>query len=347
MTAASLAWPSSRIVAGWWPELADLHPQRLWLSSWRLHHIEALVTARRPSQLDPLSTGLLHLLDGPAPIAANEIPARLQLEPAMAARLLQGLASTGLASPVGNRWMLTAAGRECRASGAVTVHSRRSFHFLDRRELHQPPHFLSIDSGLTVPLEAGPDWRFDPAVLADCVRRAATWKERYGFPREVEAILLPRSADSEGVVDWQRVLLDRPEQLLVLLAERPAAEPASGTRIVAFPVQPQGWLLQRKSPALEVGPGWEEVFPDLQQPSKMEEWWLPWRSWCQSRALPSAEVDASELTPDGCVLRVRIPRMLAERLRASRGEANRPAQWVLAGSGRTRALARLEIVEKT
>jgi hypothetical protein len=353
MTAASLAWPSSRIVAGWWPDLADLHPQHLWLSSWRLHHVEALVAVRRPCLLDPLSAALLRLLDGPAPVPERDLPTRLQLEPAVASRLVHGLADAGLAHSDGGRWTLTATGHECRQSGAITVQSRRNFTFLDRTDLQAPPHFLPIAQGLAAPLDADATWRFDPAILVDCLSRDTPWKERYQFPRDVEAILLPPAHTGPDGMDWERVVLDRPEHLLVVVAELSAADQpgpptTSGTsRLVAFPVQPQGWVLDRKSPTLELGLGWQEVFPDLQQPLPAEEWAQAWRSWCQSRALPPAEVDACELMPAGCVLHVRIPPALAERLPASRAEPNRPAPWVLAGSGRTRRLARLEIAVKT
>jgi hypothetical protein len=192
-------------------------------------------------------------------------------------------------------------------------------------------------------------------VLVDCVRRDTAWKERFRFPRDIEAILLPPGP--VGGMDWQHVVLDRPEQLLAVVAELPSAEPAADlpdpqatagmSRVVAFPVEPQGWVLHRKSLVLELGPGWQEVFPDLEKPLPAEEWLQAWRSWCQSRALPPAEVDACELKPAGCVLHVRIPHILAERLPAARPEPNRPAQWVLAGSGRTRTLARLEIEERS
>jgi hypothetical protein len=333
-------------MAGWWPELARWRPQRLWISYWHLHHIEALVATRRPCLLDPLSTALLHLLAGPAPVAVVDLPARLRLESSVVARLFQGLAETGLATTEGGRWLLTPMGRLCLESRVTTVPERRSFHFLDRAPLQQAPHFLPLVGGATTPLDAGAEWHFDPGALAACVPQPPEWKVRYHFPRDVEAVLLPEIGNYGRALPWQRVVFDRPEQVCVLMAEVPAEVSPSRARLIACEVQPQGWVLRPTPVVLELGPEWEEVFPDLYPPLAAEAWMQGWRAWCQPRALPPAEVDACDLAAAGCVLQVRAPRALLDRLRGSRSEANKPEPWLLAGSGRARALARLEIVEK-
>src|SRR5262249_35580821 len=43
MVSSSLAYPGSRSLAGWWRQLAPLHPRAVWLAHLLLHRVEALV----------------------------------------------------------------------------------------------------------------------------------------------------------------------------------------------------------------------------------------------------------------------------------------------------------------
>jgi hypothetical protein len=362
MTAAPGAWPSSRHLLGWWRDLADLGPQRLWVGRLPVHRIEALAAIRRRKPLDPLRRALLRFLSlspASAPSGEESPWSALQMDPAFLGQLLRGLAAQGLVSegirglgvgisqqgapltpnsyPLTPAWMLTPAGRQVLETGMVLEdgRERRTFTFLDRTATQQPPHFLPLaPTAVGTPAEA---WPFDPAVLADCVRRDDAWKAHWGFPVEVEAILLPGGSDDTDPPDWQRVVLNRPEEVTALLVERsPAA-------LTVFAVQPPAWALQRATPILELGQGWEEALGDLAAAPTGEQWKQAWQVWCQPRSLPPAEVEACRLEAGGHLLRVRAPHRLVERLKAARSDAVKQEAWLLAGAGRTRAAARISL----
>ena len=61
--------------------------------------------------------------------------------------------------------------------------------------------------------------------------------------------------------------------------------------------------------------------------------------------ITEADVDACTLEPVGQQLRVRVPVKLAERLRTARGEPLKNDSWLLAGTGRFRTAAQLEVTE--
>jgi hypothetical protein len=340
MTAAPGAWPSSRHLLGWWRDLADLGPQRLWVGRLPIHRVEALAAVRRRKSLDPLRRALLRFLSvSPASVpAGGESPwSALQVEPAFLGQLLRGLAAQGLVESGAGNEVLTAAGRLALEEGTVLEAGceRRTFTFVDRTAAQHPPHFLPLaPTAAGTPAEG---WPFDPAVLADCARRDTAWKARWGFPAEVEAILLPGGPDEAEVPDWQRVVLDRPEEVTALLVERlPAA-------LTAFAVQPPNWVLQHAAPILELGQGWEEALGDLAATPTAEQWKQAWQAWCQPRSLPPAEVEACRLEVAGHLLRVQAPHRLVERLKATRRDAVKQEAWLLAGAGRSRAAARISL----
>jgi hypothetical protein len=334
MSAPVAAWPSSRHVLGWWRELAGLRPLRLWLGHLALHHVEALVATSRPHPLDPLSAALLRLANCAGPPA--DLPARLGLDPALLGGIMRLLADEGLLEPAGRS--LTPAGRQVLAAGTVPAAVRRSFWFLDRSESGLPPHLLPLHDTEAAPLMPDAGWHFDPAVLAECAGRPPQWKARFGFPADAESVLLPGDA-----ADWRRVVLDRPGQLAALLLEVPGADGGSPTGLTAFAVQATTWTLVRDGPVLELDQQWREVFPDLAAAPAADVWRQAWRTWCQPRSVPPADAEACVLEPAGDVLRVRAPRRLVDRLKAARSDAVKGEAWLLAGTGRVRALARIEL----
>ena len=107
-------------------------------------------------------------------------------------RWLGDLSADGLIESAGGGWRLTERGRRALDAGAYTasVEERRAFTFVEEGDPNSPPRFVALH-GPAVALPPPPDWRFDPAALAACVRRPPEWKERHGFPADVEAVVAP------------------------------------------------------------------------------------------------------------------------------------------------------------
>jgi hypothetical protein len=349
MTAAPGAWPSSRHLLGWWRELADLGPRRLWVGRLPVHRVEALAAVRRSRPLDPLRRALLHFLSLHSLSNNGEAPwPRLQVDAPLLAQLLRGLAGQGLVEGRTSDWVLTTAGRQALEANAILEmgHERRTFAFLDRTAAHQAPHLLPLSPAASATPSAE-TWPFAPTLLEDCVRQTEAWKARWGFPADVEAVLLPEGREGAEPPDWQRVVLDCPEEVMTLLVEpsAPAAGEPTGPLLIAFAVQPPNWALQRTAAVLELDEGWEEVFAGLTEAPSVEQWKQAWRAWCQQRNVPAGEADASALEFTGNLLRVRAPQRLIERLRAARSDAVKQEAWLLAGAGRVRSAARIDLLE--
>src|SRR5262249_28239985 len=136
--------------------------------------------------------------------------------------------------------------------------------------------------------------------------------------------------------DWREVILARPEQLFLALAQAPADE---GGGLLGFAVRPDGWVLEREAPVLALPAGWREALAGLVEEPPPEAWRQAWQAWCQPRGVPAPECEACRLEPAGAALVVRAPRRLVERLRAARSDAVKGEAWLLAGAGRCRASA--------
>src|SRR5207302_1074454 len=74
------------------------------------------------------------------------------------------------------------------------------------------------------------DWRFNVSVLRDCAEQSPEWKRRHGFPLEVLGFGMPTGEA------WEQVVIDRPEQLLVLLVL--SGSDAGEEKLLGFAVQP-------------------------------------------------------------------------------------------------------------
>src|SRR5262249_6154454 len=133
------------------------------------------------------------------------------------ARILGELAARGAAQVEAGGWRVTAAGRLA-AEGAPlrrAGYERRAFHFRDAPQ----PGLLRLE---WPPGHEGPPpegWRFGPGRLRNCVAQPPEWKRRHGFPDDVRAVLTPElSADApDQPPPWQRVVVDRPEHLVMAL----------------------------------------------------------------------------------------------------------------------------------
>jgi hypothetical protein len=364
MTAApSLAFPGSRTLAGWWRQLRPQQPLSMWVAHLFLHRVEALVSLARPCCVEPFTLLVLQALGlesaslrrAAAPPAVREtqagellgrLDAHFHLGRDLLRRVLHALAAEGLVqADADGLWGLTAAGEQARRAGEYprVSQERRGFHFVEpqapRGQAAGPPHFLNLNGHNAVPWPATESWEFDPAVLRACVDRPPEWKQRYGFPLEVRAVL-----GTEAPADqWERVIVDRPERLLAVLIETAAADGVPS--LLGLPVRQDGWILSSAEPAFVVRTSWDELFPEVSAGSAAGQWEQAWRTWCQPRGLPADDVESCACEAHGTVVRVRAPSRLIERLRAARSDALKGEAWLLAGEGAIRRAAGVELVE--
>jgi hypothetical protein len=380
--AAPHPFPGSRALAGWWRDLAPIHPQQVWISHLLLHRVEALVRVANTVSLDSLQQAVLKAIALEGPHSGLE---RLHLDPPILTQLLGGLAREGLirAKERAGAWSLTEAGREALQRGEVARHGaeRRAFYFVDNLTLGSPPRFLSLDHPPSVPCSGLVEWHFEARFLEECIRRPADWKRLHGFPPEIEAVLSRgneegRRGEEERVSTpppipfppWRGVILDRPEYLpVVLVLTQPSLTPPSplggaasraappggegrvreGARpsLLGFSFRPENWSLRTEAPLLSLGEGWAEVFPELEEEPSLEVWRQAWLAWCYQRALPANEASACDVRREGPRLVLHAPPRLVERLRAARSDALKNESWLLVGSGRTRTAALIDLVE--
>jgi hypothetical protein len=374
--ASSLAFPGSRTLAGWWRQLAPRQPQAVWVGHLFLHRVEALFRLSRPCRLDPFLRHVLRALELeahnptseplPPEKVLDQLDDRLRLGRPVLRQVLRGLASEGLARTApGGGWEPTDLGRLAlqRQEYPRPGQERRALYFVEQPgpsdRPARPPHFLNLKNQAGAPWQAAEGWAFDPGVLQATLLRPEGWKQRHGFPLDVQEVLgLGSGADARGAeaggnnqdesadnrgpaAEWQRVMLDRPEHLLAVLVLAPAA---AGHQLLGFAVRQEGWVLQSAEPVLALGEGWQEVFPDLAEPPP-EVWRQAWRAWCQPRSLPAEEAESCLLERQGVRLRVMAPRRFVERLRAARSDALKGEAWLLAGEGPVRAAALVEVAE--
>ncbi|HXG13233.1 MAG TPA: hypothetical protein VNK04_25975 [Gemmataceae bacterium] len=377
--AGPLVFPGSRVLAGWWQLLAPFQPQALWVAHLLLHRVEALACVSRPRSLDRFARLVLQALTLGHERTLPALEDRLHLGRQTLYQVLRRLQQEGLVQPgPSGEWQPTGLGRHAleRDEYPAVGHERRRFYFVHSSAAGRKPHFLDLPDAISAPCVAPDDWAFDVGILQACVRQPAEWKRRWGFPLDVEEVhTIPRvgpPADAlEGGPDpnagaaadepaaalglpfptpipeppaWQRVIVDWPEHLLSALVL--VAPGSGGERLLGFAAHTEGWVLQAERPAFRLGEDWAEVFPELTEESP-EIWQQAWRAWCQQRKLPLAEVEACTLQRHGHRLRVGAGKRLIDRLQAVRSQALRGEVWLLAGSGRIRPAAQLELVSLT
>jgi hypothetical protein len=353
------AFPGSRVLAGWWRQLAPSRPGGVWVGHLALHRVEALVELTRPRRPDPVALFVLDALrlehgrqsqglPGSPAEMTRRLDARLHLGPPLVRQVLRQLQTEGLVLEDGLRgWALTPLGEQALERGEYphSTQERRNFHFVQPRT-NTPkaaPHYLNLNSHSNAPTPVSEAWEFDPAALRSCVTRAAEWKERYGFPPEVSAVLGP--APRAEVAAWQQVIVDRPERLLAVMV-RVAGE-GGPDRLLGFAARPEGWALQADAPAFVVEERWDELFPELSAGPPPAAWREVWLGWCQPRGIPAAEAAACALELRNETLLVRAPAKLIDRLRAARSDAIKGEAWLLAGEGPIRRAAVIELSEAT
>jgi hypothetical protein len=350
------SWPGSRVLLGWWRELAGRKPQQLRLSRLHVHRVEALVLVRRPRPLDRWQRALLGLAGAHIPHSGELLKSLtdLQMDIQVLGQLVRELTEGGLLHRNGTGlWQMTPAGRRALETGAVSLaaEERRTFAFVDNSALGLPPHFLPLQLGPARFAEpASPETAgcsFEAASLEACIRQTSEWKACFHFPTDVEALLPPRPDDSPAA-NWRRVVLDAVEhRLFVFIHAAQTAGQASrlsstAPRLLGFAVRPEGWTLEPE-PLLALAEGWQEALPDLAAEPSLEMWRQAWQTWSHPRSLPQVEVTPCRLERADHRLLVHAPPRLIDRLRTARSDAIKHEAWLLAGDGRTRTAAQIEL----
>jgi hypothetical protein len=210
--------------------------------------------------------------------------------------------------------------------------------------------FLDLHNSTGIPWPAAEGADFDAHIFQACLNQPEEWKRQHNFPLDVQEVLILEPEVSEGqgpgpaqLSFWERVIVDRPERLLVVLLQCQGPEGRSQLR--AFAVRQEGWLLQSSDPLFLLGPAWQDTFSELTAEPPLESWRQAWRAWCEPRAIPSNEINACTLEHQGARLRVVAPDPLLDRLRATRSDALKGESWLLVGEGAIRPAVRLELVE--
>jgi hypothetical protein len=319
----------------------------MWFGRLLLHRVEALIRLTRTHPLDPWHRALLSLASTRVPCGDLESSfTNLHMDRQLLTRFVRTLTDIGLLHANGTGvWNLTTAGRQALETGslAVAAEERRTFFFVDNSSSHHPPHFLPLRPsapGVRDPAPEGAVSSFDLRVLEACIRQTPQWKTRYCFPADVETVLPPGPEDSPAS-NWRRVVLDSLEQQALVFIRTGGASGESS--LLAFPVRAENWSLEPE-PVLAFAGGWQEVLPDLSEEPPPEAWRQAWQTWCHPRGLPSSDVDACRLDRADYRLRVHAPHRLIERLRAARSDAIKQEAWLLAGTGRIRTAAQLEML---
>lgn len=190
-----LIFPGSRALAGWWQQLLPVRPRLLWVGHLLLHGVEALAWISRPRVLDPFNHFVLQALtlsDHTLPAVDQHVHLGLPVLGRVLERLRRGLVQT--TSGIG--WLPTTLGRHALERGVYPVLAPERRRFVFVQSSHPvPPQFLQLPDTVCVPHPAPEDWTFDPALLHEAVRRPMEWKQRRGFPLDVEAIIDPPDAE--------------------------------------------------------------------------------------------------------------------------------------------------------
>jgi hypothetical protein len=340
---SSLVFPSSRVLAGWWQQLAPLSPLRIWIAHLRLHRIEAPVGV---AQFEPLDRFTMLLLGAVGLLPRNsltDLERKLCLGQAIVLRLLRGLGERGLAlANDSGEWALTPAGRRALADGChdgLTL-TRRVLHFVDNADCNAAPHFLKLGDSDCLACEVPALWQFPRSVLEAALRQSPAWKSQHGFPMDIHEVpgASPDSAsNTAAMADWRHIVIDRPGALLAACVLTGAA--GNQEALCGYAIRPESWTLRHNTPVLRLGPEWRSVLPGLARAVGPEVWNEAWTAWCHARGVSLPEPTARLERLD---VRLRVPadKALIERLRPFRGEA-----WLLSTEGAIREAARVELVE--
>jgi hypothetical protein len=346
-SASSLAYPGSRVLAGWWRQLQPHQPVGLWVGYLFVHRVEALAECVEPRAIDALSLHVLRALaidPGEADLrepGADSLPGRLHLPRPAVRQLLAGLQEHALVQrDAAGCWRLSALGRNVVRDGADLAprRERRLFTYVERlasagRRL-AAPHYLRLHDCPGLPWPVDDAHRFDVALLHESLAQSPEWKARHEFPAGVRSIVMAGAGDPEA--GWEHVIVNRPERVPIALTTR-----GTDRTVLGFAAQAEGWKLAGDAPVLRLAEGARDVLPELTMAPTV--WQDAWRLWCRQRSLPLSEADACRLRFDGIHLDVHAPESFVQRLRVARSELLQEECGLLAGDGYLRAAALLRL----
>src|SRR4051812_48853105 len=122
---APISLPGSRVLLGWWHELAPRRPRRLWYAHVLVHRVEALIEASGVSPLDQFHHALLGVLAASRPSSPRALADLLRFPPEVVALLLARLEAEGLVVPGALRPTDAGAEALARGDGAARRPERR------------------------------------------------------------------------------------------------------------------------------------------------------------------------------------------------------------------------------
>jgi len=343
MSAASeLVFPSERVVSGWWPQLAGLHPRALGCCHLFFHEIEAQVALRQNLPLDPLSHFVLRAAALHQAQSLSELQGRLDLDASLLLQVLRALASAGqVVLDASSLWSVTPAGVQSLDHGNLTreLNERRRFCFMDSQQPGRLPQFVHMErlpSGTSVNSSGNPP--FDAETLRDCLRRPLEWKQKRAFPLDVTEVLTNQRGTEVSLSTWERIMIDRPRRVLSVLA---LTGERAEERLRAFEIHPETWTLEWRQPFFTIGPEWRNEMPELLSEPSLEEWRRALLEWCRQRRIPTVDFVACPLERENCRLVLKAP---AGKMPPSRWrEMFKEKPWLIAGSGSSRSLASITI----
>jgi hypothetical protein len=350
MTADSaLAFPASKALAGWWRHLAPYKPSSIWIAHLILHRVEAPVIAQQPSPVDSLGLFVLKAVAVTPGATASAIADLLDLPAGFVRQVLKDLATNDLVHEnPDNSWATTATGAEAIKHGIYTRAElqRRPFYFVENEQAAPPQYLYLVNHPDMTEWHAHDAWRFDVNVLQNCLAEPVQWKQQRRFPDDVLRVAGLACAETTrpaARADWQSIILDQPKHLLALLI---TVGQSSGQELLGFAIQQEPLALKSDPPAFQLSAPWQQVFPTIAQDPALDQWRQAWHEWCRPRGLLLPETENCPLERRGYKLRAMLSNQLISRLRDIHSEALRGETWLLAGSGRTRAAATLQIVEQ-
>jgi len=344
-----LAFPSNRTLADWWKHLAPLQPRALWVAHLLLHRVEAMVKVEKPAAVDAFAHYVLKALAITEPASTEALEAGSPARRPLLCQVLRKLQADDLVScSTTGSWSVTPRGRHALQQGiALHVENvRRAFHFVESEKASRLPEFLPLQNHAALLSLPETEHRPFPVDLLDqCVAQPAAWKMRRGFPLEVTEILKAqgeRAASCTPQPAWQRIIIDHPRRLLVLVILAPG--PNGSDRLMGFGIQPERWILHHAEPAFVAGSDWPEILPDLASEVRMESWAEAWKAFCRSLNPPVAETEAAVQDKTGLRLTIKVGRLFMDWLRATRSDLLKGEGWLLVGQGRARAAAVIKLI---
>lgn len=343
--------PSTRALASWEKSLRRLRPVSVWLRYCVLHRVEAQVNV---SDIPPLKQFDRLVLEAFAMTLTqgstlslddtiDSVSRDLHVEPGLLRQLLTRFERAELIRQTENALEITELGSACVSNGRAPayIQQRRSFYFEEPAEADLEVRFLPLTRPATQAYSPQESWTFSTSHLEKCLTQSKQWKEEHSFPTEVLSLSRLKSAEvsDSARADWQRVILDAPQECMLLLLLNDQGE------FQGFNIQLDSWKLYTNNPVLRLGQSWNEVFPELKQETSAELWKESWIEWGQSENLPLKEVQECEVKQVGAQIQIAPSDYLFGILKKSRSPLLKGGVWLLAGEGQSRQLAQARSVK--